>query len=81
MQVGTAVGMLRKLDELVPVLTDLGKRHVKYGVLAAHYDVVGQAVLKTLEMGLGDAFTPEVKAAWTEVYGIVSSTMIGDNYN
>jgi hemoglobin-like flavoprotein len=37
-------------------------------------------VLKTLEMGLGEAFTPEVKAAWVEVYGVVSSTMIGDNY-
>eukprot|EP01051_Picozoa_sp_SAG22_P003113 SAG22_NODE_147_length_17533_cov_46.384536_12_plen_278_part_00 len=78
--VGTAVSMLRKLDELAPVLKDLGTRHVKYGVLEAHYDVVGQALLKTLEMGLGDAFTAEVRQAWTEVYGVVSSTMIGDNY-
>ena len=35
-----------------------------------------QALLSTLEEGLGDHFTDEVKAAWTAVYGVVSSTMI-----
>lgn len=55
-------------------------RQVKYGVIPAHYDVIGQALLKTLADGLGDAFTPEAKEAWTAVYGVVSSTMIGENY-
>ena len=34
-----------------------------------HYDTVGAALLKTLRQGLGVAFTPEVEAAWAEVYG------------
>ena len=35
-----------------------------------------QALLATLEEGLGDHFTDDVKAAWKAVYGVVSSTMI-----
>jgi hemoglobin-like flavoprotein len=49
---------------------------VGYGVQDAHYALVGGALLKTLEQGLGPAFTPQVKAAWTEVYGVMSSVMI-----
>jgi hemoglobin-like flavoprotein len=70
-----AVKGLDHLDHLVPVLEDLGRRHATYGVLEAHYETVGAALLWTLQMGLGAAFTPEVKAAWTTVYGLVASTM------
>ena len=40
-----------------------------------HYDTVGGALLHTLATGLGDDFTPEVKGAWTEVYGVLATTM------
>lgn len=74
--IGAAVGKLKDLDTLVPILQNLGKRHVGYGVKPSHYDTVGGALLLTLEQGLGDAFTPEVKEAWTVVYGIMAKTMI-----
>lgn len=74
--IGTAVKMLNRLDELVPVVVRLGERHVDYGVAAKDYDTVGAALLDTLEKGLGDAFTPEVKAAWTEVYTVLAETML-----
>jgi hemoglobin-like flavoprotein len=70
-----AVGKLDALDELVPAVEALGRRHVGYGVKDAHYDTVGAALLWTLGQGLGPAFTPEVKAAWTTVYGVLASTM------
>ena len=73
--IGAAVGKLDDLDSLVPVLQGLGQRHNGYGVQAKHYDTVGAALLKTLEQGLGDAFTPEVRTAWTEVYALVAQTM------
>ena len=78
--VGKAVAGLRELEALVPVLAALGERHVGYGILEPHYDVVGKALVMTLEQGLGDAFTPEVKEAWTLVYGVVATTMKGDHY-
>jgi hemoglobin-like flavoprotein len=70
-----AVKGLDRLDQLVPVVEDLGRRHAGYGVADAHYDTVGEALLWTLEMGLGRAFTPQVKEAWATVYGVLATTM------
>ena len=44
------------------------RKHVEYGILEPHYDVVG-ALLMTLEQGPGDAFTPEVKGLDPRVRG------------
>jgi hemoglobin-like flavoprotein len=73
--IGTAVNGLTQLQTIVPAVQELGRRHVKYGVKDSHYDTVGAALLWTLEQGLADAFTPDVKAAWTEVYGVLATTM------
>jgi hemoglobin-like flavoprotein len=70
-----AVGMLRDMPTLVATLEALAKRHVDYGVRDEHYDTVGQALLWTLERGLGDAFTPEARIAWTELYAAVAQIM------
>jgi ankyrin repeat protein len=78
--VSTAVGLLGDLPTLVPVLEKLGLQHVGYAVQPEHYNVVGQALLQTLGGALGDKFTDPVKNAWTKVYGVMSKTMIGDNY-
>jgi hemoglobin-like flavoprotein len=70
------VATLNHPDKLVPAVQQLGTRHGGYGVTDKHYATVGAALLWTLEQGLGEAFTPEAKAAWTEVYGILSTTML-----
>ena len=41
-----------------------------------HYASVGQALLWTLERGLGEAFTPEVRDAWAAAYALLSAAMI-----
>jgi hemoglobin-like flavoprotein len=73
--IGTAVTSLNRLDALVPVVEDLGRRHAGYGVKDEHYDSVGAALLWTLEQGLGEAWTPDVKTAWTETYVLLSGVM------
>lgn len=73
--IGVAVRGLDDLDALVPAVQQLGKRHVGYGVKDEHYETVGGALLWTLEQGLGDDFTPDTKAAWTVVYGVLADTM------
>lgn len=70
-----AVKGLPRLDRLVPVVEDLGRRHVGYGVTDEHYDTVGAALIWTLEKGLGAAFTPDVRDAWTNVYSLLATTM------
>ena len=74
--IGAAVHLLDRPDALVPVLRSLGGRHVGYGVRDHHYAVVGAALIETLEQGLGDAFTAEVREAWVTLYGVVSRTMM-----
>lgn len=70
-----AVAGLQKLDELIPALQMLGRRHVAYGVEDEHYALVGRALLDTLESGLGDAFTPETREAWSHAYDLMAQVM------
>jgi hemoglobin-like flavoprotein len=72
----TAVGSLKRLDQLVPVIQALGARHAGYGVSEEHYATVGAALLWTLEKGLGPEFTPAVREAWTNTYALLANTMI-----
>lgn len=75
-----AVNGLSDLDAIVPAVQDLARRHVEYGVMAQHYTPVGEALIWTLEQGLGDAFTTDVKAAWGEAYAVLSGAMIETAY-
>jgi hemoglobin-like flavoprotein len=72
---GVAVKGLDQLNELLPALHFLGSKHLAYGVQAKHYDTVGEALIWTLEQGLGDAFTLEVKESWIAVYQLLAEAM------
>jgi len=72
---GLAVNSLHRMDQLLPVVRSLGTRHLDYGVRDKDYDTVGQALLWTLRKGLGEAFTPVVETAWTNVYATLASEM------
>lgn len=73
---GAAVSMLDSTDKLAPILQSLGRRHVSYGVTADMYPSVGEALLLTLDKGLGEECTPETKAAWGWVLGAISGICI-----
>jgi hemoglobin-like flavoprotein len=60
---------------LIPVLTSLGRRHAGYGVTDAHYTTVAEALIWTLEQGLGDEFTPETRSAWVAAYTMMATVM------
>jgi hemoglobin-like flavoprotein len=75
MTLNVAVKGLDRLEELLPQLEKLGRNHVSYGVKDEHYDTIAEALLWTLEKGLGDEFTPEVKDAWISVYTVIANTM------
>lgn len=71
----TIVADLDKLDVIGPIAADLGARHKGYGVTAADYAPVGEALIWTLRQGLGAAFTPAVEAAWGAAYALLSAAM------
>jgi len=69
------VNSLDDLHEVEGMLQAMGRRHIIYGVEAAHYETVGAALLWVLQQGLGDSFTEEVEEAWVAAYGIIATVM------
>ncbi len=78
--IAAAVNELDRIDQLLPVVRDLGRRHAAYGVQPQHYDTVAIALLSTLENSLGTGFTPEVGEAWSETYAVIAMAMKGAAY-
>jgi len=70
---------LRNPDALGKTLTALGNRHVGYGTTPEHYSAVGQALLMSFEQCLQENWTPEVKQAWTDAYGVITVLMLQES--
>jgi nitric oxide dioxygenase len=70
------VSNLRDSEKLMAELEGLGARHVKYGTLPEHYPLVGSALLKSFAQHLGSDWTPDVKQAWVEAYGVITEVML-----
>jgi len=69
------VTSLDRPEQIRVAVEGLGRRHVGYGVRDAHYATVGEALIWTLEQGLGAAFTADVRDAWGAAYGWLAFTM------
>ncbi|HWA36619.1 MAG TPA: globin family protein [Burkholderiales bacterium] len=69
-----AIHALERVDAL-GTLQDLGARHERYGVRPEHYPRVGEALIWTLEKGLGASFTEEVREAWMAAYAKLARRM------
>ncbi len=74
------VNGLSNLSSILPAASALAKRHVAYGVRPGHYAPVGEALLWTLERGLGAGWTQELAAAWAAAYTTLSQFMIAEAY-
>jgi len=74
--ISVAVGALSKPERIRLAVRQLGERHAGYGVEPRHYELVGVSLLWALEKCLGEAFTPEVEAAWRATYAFLSTTML-----
>jgi hemoglobin-like flavoprotein len=73
---GVVVRYIDRLEQIVPEVEALGRRHASYGVRSEHYPIVGQALIATLEERLGDALTDEAAYAWAAAYRRLSSVMM-----
>jgi hemoglobin-like flavoprotein len=73
--IATAVRGLSNTEALLPMVKNLGRRHVGYGVKDSHYAIVGQALIETLEKGLGKDFDAQTREAWLGAYSLLSSVM------
>ena len=72
------VAVLDHLEDaswLESTLTNLGAKHVAYGVTDEMYGWVGGSLLTALGEAAGSDWTPEAKEAWTEAFGAISGLM------
>lgn len=73
---GHVVSGLDRLDEMVPAIADLGRRHAGYGVELRHFDAVEQALLETPRQMLGERWDVDLRLAWSAVYNRLAKVMI-----
>ncbi len=72
---GAAVKGLNDIEKLIPVLENLARTHLEYGVKIDDYTPVGNALIYALKQGLGEDFTPEVREAWSKLYRVLADVM------
>ena len=70
------VRAMPRLAELLTHTRALGARHAGYGVRAAHYQTLGDALLAALAAALGDDFDAPTREAWALAYNLVAETML-----
>jgi hemoglobin-like flavoprotein len=74
--IGYIISRLDRIETVLAEVERLASRHVSYGVKPEHYATVGDALLWTLEKGLGKNWNEEVKEAWTACYLLLANVMI-----
>lgn len=61
-----------------PVMERIAHKHVSLGIRAQEYTIVGRYLMGAVGKVLGDAVTPEVAAAWDEVYWLFGTSLIAE---
>src|SRR5688500_15585297 len=69
---------LVKVPEQLPehLLSRIAHKHASLGIIPAQYDVVHDNLFWSIVDVLGEAVTPEVAAAWDEVYWLMAYALI-----
>ena len=81
------VGVIRAFDKALQHfdtpscrLRKLGNEHLPRGIVPAHYEIIGQALINTAAEALGDEFTPELEASYKVVFYGIAKKMQHGNY-
>jgi nitric oxide dioxygenase len=72
---GSTITCLDRMDRIVPLLWQIGKRHEGYGVTDAHYALACDALLWAIEQRSPHGITQETRAAWQELYSMMARAM------
>jgi NAD(P)H-flavin reductase/hemoglobin-like flavoprotein len=73
---GAVVSNVDELDEVIPLLEQLGRDHRRFAVITEHYTAVGASLLATLKKFLGRYWTPDLADTWAQAYGLVAKVMV-----
>lgn len=75
--ISMAVEMLDHPDSMAAAMSSLGERHAGYGVRPQHFTPFKESLMWGLERVLGDTFTDDLRAAWSELFDMMARMMHG----
>jgi hemoglobin-like flavoprotein len=61
---GAVVSNVDEIDNVVPLLEQLGRDHRRFSVITEHYTAVGASLLATLQHFLGRSWMPDLATLW-----------------
>jgi hemoglobin-like flavoprotein len=71
------ISQLENLSRVDDILVSLGKRHARIiGADVVHFEMVGQALLKTLQDRCRQEFTFDVENSWIKLYSYIANVML-----
>ncbi len=71
------VARLDRPDTIAQEVSQLARSHEGYGVKPEHYSAVKEALLWTLERGLGNDWNADIRRAWEVCYDTITRSMLG----
>ncbi|GLY19540.1 hemin transporter [Kineosporia sp. NBRC 101677] len=74
---GFALSLIGAGPPMNTMFERVANRHASLGIQPEQYTVVGRYLMRAVGKVLGDAVTPEVAAAWDEVYWLMACKFIG----
>lgn len=78
MAVMGAAENIENLSAIMPLVQNIGARHVACGVKPEHYPIVGSNLLAAIKEVLGDVATDDIMKAWEEAFGILAEIFIAE---
>lgn len=64
--------------DFTPIMSRIANKHVSLGIRSTDYTIVGRHLMWAIGDILGDAVTPEIAAAWNEVYWLFGCQLIAE---
>jgi hemoglobin-like flavoprotein len=74
--IAAIVGAIENRDMFRSIIHNTGRDHARFGARPEQFAAFGEALIWGMEQQFGEAFTPEIKAAWTALYDAVQRDMI-----
>lgn len=71
-----AAANIDQLENILPVVKQVGHKHRSLNIKPEHYPIVGENLLKAMQDVLKEGATEEVISAWTKAYGVIADAFI-----
>lgn len=70
------ISHMKKIEDTIPTIKELGVRHIHYQTKPEHYEIVLDAMLETFDKHLGEEFTHIMRICWIKLYKFLSELMM-----